>query len=142
TLEITESMLVDDLDKTLKLLNGLRQRNVSISIDDFGTGYSSLSYLYNLPVQTLKIDRTFTRPMDSSPKHGKIVQAIIQLAHQLGFATVTEGVESAQHVGLLRRFNCDFGQGYWFSRPQPVPEASRWLALHAPINTATRHSED
>lgn len=138
TLEITESMLIEDAVTTLSLLSSLRQRHIQLSIDDFGTGYSSLSYLYSLPLQTLKIDRTFIQQMDTSLKHRKIVQAIIQLAHQLEFATVAEGIENVHHLSLLKTFNCDFGQGYWFSKPQTASEATRWLSLNRSLPVSSR----
>lgn len=127
-LEITESMLIDDIQATLTVLHALRQRSIALSIDDFGTGYSSLSYLYQFPINHLKIDRSFVSQMQASPHHYKIVETIITLAHQLGFTAIAEGIETQADVNLLRNLGCDLGQGYWFSKPQPAQVIDRWLA--------------
>ncbi|PZV21787.1 MAG: PAS domain S-box protein [Leptolyngbya sp.] len=127
-LEITESMLIDNIDDTIMVLNGLRQRRISLSIDDFGTGYSSLSYLYRFPVNNLKIDQSFVSQMATSPSHEKIVHTIINLGRQLGFSAIAEGIETPQQVNTLKRLGCDLGQGYWFGKPRPAAEVSTWLS--------------
>jgi diguanylate cyclase (GGDEF)-like protein/PAS domain S-box-containing protein len=127
-LEITESMLIDDIQTTLAALHALRQRSIALSIDDFGTGYSSLSYLYQFPINHLKIDRSFVSQMQSSPHHHKLVETIITLAHQLGFTAIAEGIESEADVAILRSLACDLGQGYWFGKPQPADVIGQWLA--------------
>ncbi|WP_072016060.1 EAL domain-containing protein [Leptolyngbya sp. KIOST-1] len=127
-LEITESMLIDNIDDTIVVLNSLRQRGIALSIDDFGTGYSSLSYLYRFPINTLKIDRSFVSQMETSLSHERIVHTIINLGRQLGFRAIAEGIETAEQVNALKRMGCDCGQGYWFGKPQPAAEIERWLA--------------
>jgi EAL domain-containing protein (putative c-di-GMP-specific phosphodiesterase class I) len=127
-LEITESMLIDDIQATLVVLHALRQRSISLSIDDFGTGYSSLSYLYQFPINHLKIDRSFVSQMQTSPHHHKIVETIITLAHQLGFTAIAEGIEAEAEVNTLQQLHCDLGQGYYFSKPQPAAAIEQWLS--------------
>ena len=123
TLEITESMLVENIQATAALLMKLRERDVRISIDDFGTGYSSLSYLHELPVDTLKIDRSFImHAREGSENAGGIAETIVTLGHRLGLAVVAEGIEQPAQVAWLRQMGCDFGQGYWYSRPIPPAE--------------------
>ncbi|MGB3308553.1 MAG: EAL domain-containing protein [Nodosilinea sp.] len=126
-LEITESMLIDNIDDTIAVLNGLHQRGIALSIDDFGTGYSSLSYLYRFPITSLKIDRSFVSQMETSLSHETIVHTIINLGRQLGFRAIAEGIETSGQVNILKRLGCDYGQGYWFGRPQPVAEVDSWL---------------
>jgi diguanylate cyclase (GGDEF)-like protein/PAS domain S-box-containing protein len=126
-LEITESMLIDDIETTLAALHALRQRAIAISVDDFGTGYSSLSYLYQFPLNHLKIDRSFVSQMQTSPHHHKIVETIVTLAHQLGLKAIAEGIETQEQLSTLRRLSCDQGQGYWFGRPQPPSAIEAWL---------------
>jgi diguanylate cyclase (GGDEF)-like protein len=127
-LEITESMLIDNIDGTIRVLNGLRQRGIALSIDDFGTGYSSLSYLYRFPISSLKIDRSFVGQMNTSPSHETIVHTIINLGRQLGFRAIAEGIETPQQVSTLKRLGCDHGQGYWFGKPQAAVDIDTWLA--------------
>ncbi|PSN15401.1 PAS domain S-box protein [filamentous cyanobacterium CCT1] len=127
-LELTESMLIDNIDDTIAVLNSLRQRGIALSIDDFGTGYSSLSYLYRFPITSLKIDRSFVSQMETSLSHEKIVHTIINLGRQLGFRAIAEGIETSEQVSALKRLGCDYGQGYWFGRPQPAAEVDSWLA--------------
>ena len=127
-LEITESMLIDNIDDTIGVLNSLRQRGIALSIDDFGTGYSSLSYLHRFPITSLKIDQSFVSQMATSPRHEKIVHTIINLARQMGFRAIAEGIETPQQVATLRRLGCGYGQGYWFGRPQTKADIETWLA--------------
>lgn len=127
-LEITESMLIDNIDDTIRVLSGLRQRGIALSIDDFGTGYSSLSYLYRFPINNLKIDRSFVSQMEASPSHETIVHTIINLGRQLGFRAIAEGIETSQQVNTLKRLGCDYGQGYWFGKPQTAADIETWLA--------------
>jgi len=121
SLEITESVLLDDLDGTLRVLHELRELGVHLVIDDFGTGYSSLEYLKRLPVDALKIDRSFVAGLGSDDADGAIVRAVIELSHALGLTVVAEGVEEPAQLRELELFGCDFAQGFLFARPQ-APE--------------------
>ncbi len=116
-LEITESAIMDKDGSVTAILQQLRNRQIQLSIDDFGTGYSSLSYLNRLPVDTLKIDRSFINPIDNNPESLGLVPAIISIAHTLGMSAIAEGVETPQQLAKLRTLNCGFGQGYLFSKP-------------------------
>ncbi|MEO0988575.1 MAG: EAL domain-containing protein [Cyanobacteria bacterium J06639_14] len=117
TLEITESLLIQDIDKIIDLFMQLTQRKIQISIDDFGTGYSSLSYLHRLPVHSLKVDRSFVSQMESKTRNYKVVSTIVGLGQQLGLTTIAEGIEAPQQLSLVQKLGCQFGQGYLFSPP-------------------------
>jgi diguanylate cyclase (GGDEF)-like protein/PAS domain S-box-containing protein len=119
-LEITESLIMEDVKHSIASLQAIRAMGVSIAIDDFGTGFSSLSYLAKLPVDTLKIDRSFVIDMTAAPEGLALVSTIINLAHSLKLKVVAEGVETEEQSRLLRLLNCDEMQGYLFSRPVPV----------------------
>jgi diguanylate cyclase (GGDEF)-like protein/PAS domain S-box-containing protein len=127
TLEITESILIEDIETTTTLLQQLRGDGVRISIDDFGTGYSSLSYLYSLPVDALKIDQSFVSHMELGNKNHKIVQAIVSLSDQLGLAAIAEGIETEQQLQWLKDLRCELGQGYLFARPLDPETATQLL---------------
>jgi diguanylate cyclase (GGDEF)-like protein len=116
-LELTESVLMDNADSAVAKLSQLRTLGVQVYIDDFGTGYSSLSYLQRLPVDTLKIDRTFISQLGLQAESIEIVSAIITLARNLGMSVAAEGVETAEQAEGLRALDCEFGQGYYFHRP-------------------------
>ena len=115
TLEITESILMDGTDHSLRLLEYLQGMGVRIAIDDFGTGYSSLGYLKNFPIDELKMDRLFIGDIDCNPRDAAIAAAIVTLAHSLGMQVVAEGVETAAQLGILRANGCDLAQGFHFS---------------------------
>lgn len=117
TLEITESMLIENINKTIELLKQLKERHIQISIDDFGTGYSSLNYLHRLPADNLKIDRSFVGQMHQGNRNYQVVSTIIALSNQLGLAVVAEGIETPQQLQWLQDMGCEFGQGYFFSQP-------------------------
>ncbi len=117
TLELTEGTLISNTDHMLARLNQLKQRQIKISIDDFGTGYSSLSYLYRLPVDALKIDRSFVGQMEANNRNYQVVSTIITLSNQLGLAAVAEGIEVKQQCQWLQQMGCELGQGYLFARP-------------------------
>lgn len=127
-LEITEEMLIRSRDTVITTLHRLRSMGIQISLDDFGTGYSSLSYLHDLPVNTLKVDRSFVSSMDVNPQVGVITNAIINLAHALAMDVVAEGVETIQHVNALRSSRCERAQGFFFSRPVDASRAEALLA--------------
>jgi len=122
-LEITESMIMDNIELTHKQLSGLRELGVTIAIDDFGTGHSSLGYLKSLPLDILKIDRTFVMDIAEENNDQEIVSAIIAMAHKLNLKVVAEGVETPAHQIMLTQNGCDFGQGYLYSRPVPAADA-------------------
>jgi len=121
-LEVTENALMGNIANTLVLLRQIRALGVSLSIDDFGTGYSSLAYLKRLPLNTLKIDRSFILDIPTATADMEIVQAIIVMAHTLHLQVVTEGVESLEQYEFLERSGCDYIQGYLLSRPVPLDE--------------------
>jgi EAL domain-containing protein (putative c-di-GMP-specific phosphodiesterase class I) len=116
-LEITESVLVDNAEAALAILKQLQALGIQLAIDDFGTGYSSLSYLHRLPIDTLKIDRSFVNNVDSDPEKIEIICTIIALAWNLGMNVVAEGVETKKQMYQLQALKCEFGQGYFFSKP-------------------------
>lgn len=125
-LEVTETVMMENVEVALATLAQLKDRQLRISIDDFGTGYSSLSYLQRLPVDNLKIDQSFIAHMKPAGESLEIVRGIITLAHSLGKQVIAEGVETGEQLALLRSLECDYGQGYIFSEPIE-PEAARKL---------------
>ncbi len=126
-LEITESVILDNLQETAIILHELKGLGLNLAIDDFGTGYSSLSYLHQLPIDFLKIDRAFTNQMGEGGENQEIVRAILTLAQNLKMQTVAEGVETELQAQLLKNMGCDFGQGYLFSHPLTAGEATTLL---------------
>lgn len=126
-LEITESALMEDLDASIQTLRELQELGVRISIDDFGTGYSSLSHLRSLPVDILKIDRSFVMHADASQDDAQILSAIISMAHSLHLSVVAEGVETEAHQQLLQLHNCNEAQGYFYAKPMPADQVAAFL---------------
>jgi diguanylate cyclase (GGDEF)-like protein len=126
-LEITESLLMEDIERNIERLKMLRDLGVTIAIDDFGTGYSSLNYLARLPMDTLKVDRSFVVGMAQSSESKTIVSTIISLAHSLGLKVVAEGVETEEQLNLLRQLKCDEMQGFLLSRPVASAEIASFL---------------
>ena len=120
-IELTESVLMQDPDAAVTMLNRIKATGVSLSLDDFGTGYSSLAYLGRFPFDTLKIDRSFVQTMVTEPNSATIAMTIIDLAHRMRLSVVAEGVETVAQLGLLRKHGCDQIQGYLFSRPLAEP---------------------
>ncbi|HLB14080.1 MAG TPA: PAS domain S-box protein [Burkholderiales bacterium] len=129
--ELTESYLVQDPEHAIGLLRRLREAGVAISIDDFGTGYSSLAYLTRFPVSALKVDRQFVRGATAAGSDAAIVRAVIDMAHNLGFVVVAEGVETEAQVEFLRHHRCDQAQGFHFARPMPPDELAKLLRAAA-----------
>jgi len=127
-LEITESMLVDNLEETVAIMKALKAHGVQFSLDDFGTGYSSLAYLKRLPLDQLKMDRTFVRDILVSTTNGALAQAIISLARALGLLVIAEGVETDEQRAFLSQLGCDCYQGFLFSRAVPAPDFEALLA--------------
>ncbi len=141
-LEITESMLMENIDAILDTLHGLRDQGVRLAIDDFGTGYSSLAYLVRLPVQLLKIDRSFVICLEDDPHSAMLVRSILKLARDLGLETVAEGIEEAQLAEELHRLGCDKGQGFYFSRPLAAAELEAMLHRIAAGNVPSLSAPD
>jgi len=127
-LEITERTIIEDFDLAIALLTELREIGIKISIDDFGTGYSSLSYLKNLPVDTVKLDRSFVIGTSSDSRDAALVMAVITLAHNLGLRVIAEGIETESQRDFLRLLRCDEGQGFLLGRPAPA-EQLNWNNL-------------
>lgn len=130
-LEITESILMDDPEIVINCLNKLKTLGVKISIDDFGTGYSSLSYLRRLPLDKIKVDRSFVKDMES-PGGAAIVETIVHLGHRLDLLTIAEGIETVEQEAAMINMGCMEGQGYLFARPMPLEELSSLLLKHTP----------
>jgi EAL domain-containing protein (putative c-di-GMP-specific phosphodiesterase class I) len=122
TLEVTEGVLIEDVEAVVDTLRALRTLGVRIAIDDFGTGYSSLSYLRRLPADVVKIDRSFVQDLGSNGRSTTLVASIIELARSLHLEVVAEGVETAEQHAVLERLACSHAQGYLFGRPQPAPD--------------------
>jgi diguanylate cyclase (GGDEF)-like protein len=126
-LELTESMLMQNIGESIPQLERLRALGCHLAIDDFGTGYSSLSYLHRLPVDALKIDRSFVSSLDEEGNTRSLVQAIIMAAHSLGLITIAEGVERDGQYAILRELQCDAMQGYLFSPPRPAADVEKLM---------------
>jgi len=131
-LEITESAIMDDPVRAQQTLERLHAMGVDLSIDDFGTGYSSLAYLKRLPVDELKIDKSFVLNMENDVGNAKIVRSTIDLGHNMGLRVVAEGIESEAVWRLLAALGCDQGQGYFMSRAIPGEQMAAWMANWAP----------
>jgi diguanylate cyclase len=136
-LEITEEFLMADRDRARNILTRLRHNGIQISVDDFGTGYSSLSYLRDLPIDELKLDRSFVFPMADDARAAALVASTIDLAHSLGLRMVAEGVETDVAYNELARLGCDQAQGYHMSRPVPAAELERWLSTRRDSDALT-----
>ncbi|MEA2783765.1 MAG: hypothetical protein QOK29_5361, partial [Rhodospirillaceae bacterium] len=141
-LEITEDSLLGDRERARSILAHLRALGVRVAVDDFGTGYSSLAYLRELPIDELKLDRSFIAAMSDDPRSAAIVRSTIDLAHALGLRLVAEGVEDEATAGELALSGCDEAQGFFFSRPLPPAELEMWLDAHQTIPTQPDHGQD
>jgi diguanylate cyclase (GGDEF)-like protein len=131
-LELTETSVLADPPRAKEILQRLRDTGVSLAVDDFGTGYASLSYLSELPVDEIKIDRSFVMAMDREEQHARIVRSTIDLGRNLCLSVVAEGVESAEVWDRLAELGCDSAQGYFLARPLPAAELTAWLAERLP----------
>ncbi len=131
TLELTETMLLQDTAVTTRRMTGLRDLGVTLALDDFGTGYSSLSYLRRLPINILKMDKSFLDHVPGDPQDEAVVRAIVDLGNTLDLQLVAEGVETAEQAAALANLGCPFGQGYYFAPPRPFAEAIKLVALPA-----------
>src|SRR6185436_789337 len=127
-LELTESAVMQNADMAARLLKRLKDLGVQLSIDDFGTGYSSLGYLHRFPVNTLKIDRSFIGRIGEAAENIEIVRTIVSLAENMGMEVVAEGVETLAQLSQLRKLNCEYGQGYLFSRPVDAASIDSWIS--------------
>ncbi len=124
-IEITESIMIESMDKATECINEVRKMGIKIAIDDFGTGYSSLSYLNSFPANLLKIDKSFIDQLDTVDSAEQYVAAIISIGHILGFKVISEGVEDEKQIKTLRNIGCDFIQGFVWGRPLPIEEAEK-----------------
>jgi EAL domain-containing protein (putative c-di-GMP-specific phosphodiesterase class I) len=127
-IELTENILMSRLEGALSVLGELRHLGVQLAIDDFGTGYSSLSHLSTLPIDCLKIDRSFVSRLDQGSNEAAVVKSILLLGSSLGKAVVAEGIETDAQLAQLQDMGCELGQGYLLARPQPAADVS--LLLH------------
>ncbi|MEO0771466.1 MAG: GGDEF domain-containing phosphodiesterase, partial [Cyanobacteria bacterium J06649_4] len=126
-LELTESVVMDDVNASIEMLLQLKGLNLQLGIDDFGTGYSSLSYLHRFPIDTLKVDRSFVMEMEQSDGTAELVKTIISLGHNLGMNVVAEGIETQSQYEMLKGLRCEYGQGYFFAKPLTVDDAEELL---------------
>ncbi len=127
-LELTESVVMQDAEVSILTLTELKEMGLSLSIDDFGTGYSSLSYLKRLPIDKLKIDRSFVRDVNNDPDDAEIIRGIISMAHSLGLKVIAEGVETKAQMTFLRSKSCDYIQGYYIGYPVTAENIAPLLA--------------
>lgn len=133
-LELTESMMVDDVDVIVEKMRALRAAGIILSLDDFGTGYSSLSHLRQLPIHEIKIDRSFVQDAPQSKRNRILLKSIFDIARMLEFSVVAEGIETKEQLMLLQSFGCAIFQGYYFGRPVPLAEfQSRWVNEAPPL---------
>lgn len=137
TLEITENAIMTDPERALAAIRHLKESGVRLAIDDFGTGHSSLAYLKALPVDELKIDKSFVMQMADDSNDEVIVRSTIDLAHNLGLSVVAEGVESDLHLQTLRGLGCDIGQGFHIGRPLRIEEFHQWMENFNTISSGT-----
>ncbi|MEL6929864.1 MAG: EAL domain-containing protein [Cyanobacteria bacterium J06600_6] len=137
-LEITETLLIDNTANAERVFRQLQERKIQLAIDDFGTGYSSLSYLDRFPADTLKIDRSFVSRVNETNQTSTIVKATLELAHNLGFNVVAEGVETQQQADQLRDWGCEFAQGYFYAKPMGEAAAWQFLLNNLEIANATK----
>jgi len=133
SVEVTESVAMQDLERSARTLSSLRDLGITVSIDDFGTGYSSLSYLRRLPVDTVKLDRSFVRDIEENADDAAIATAVVAMAHSLKLGVVAEGVETQGQLAFLRGHGCDAIQGYLVSRPLPLTDLQALRARPGPL---------
>ena len=136
TIELTESAFINDPSGAKKLLDALKGLDTNLAMDDFGTGYSNLAYLQQLPIDVLKIDRSFVSEMLVNKDKRAIVRTVLSLARALGMKTTAEGVETVEISQLLRRLGCSFGQGYYYARPLPEDDAYAFLVANRAASTS------
>jgi len=132
-LEITESLFSRDMERMIEIMQEIKRLGVRFAVDDFGTGYSSLRYIDKLPLDTLKIDKSFIQRIDSRYEGGEIATAVVSLARSFGLESIAEGVETAEQLDALRSRGCDAIQGYYVSQPLPTEEFRTFIAAQEPI---------
>lgn len=137
-LEITETAVLRDLEKTRRSIMVLRELGCGVTLDDFGTGYASLSHLHALPLTRIKIDKSFVSDLQHNPVSHKIVKSLLTLSHDMQLACVVEGLESEAHLSILSELGATLGQGYLFAKPMPATDVAQWLATHS---GAHRHGD-
>jgi EAL domain-containing protein (putative c-di-GMP-specific phosphodiesterase class I) len=140
TLELTESVLMQDAEAATAMLVDLKRLGVRLAIDDFGTGYSSLNYLRRFPIDELKIDRSFVSSLDDGPTQSAVVLSILRLSETLHLETVAEGIEEPSQLAVLRDLGADLGQGYFFARPLDVDAVTALIKANAPLGESTSDS--
>jgi EAL domain-containing protein (putative c-di-GMP-specific phosphodiesterase class I) len=126
-LEITESIIMDDVNAAIATMDAIKNKGIYLAIDDFGTGYSSLAYLKRFPIDVLKVDRSFINDIPKDKTDMAITSAVIAMAHKLGMKVVAEGIETQEQLEFLRENKCDYGQGYLLSRPLTLPQLHHFL---------------
>ncbi len=127
TLELTEGIAIDNLDEAVRKFHELRDLGIRLSLDDFGTGYSSLSHLKRLPIDELKIDKSFVFDIEDDPQNALLIKAIIKIAHQFDLEVVAEGVESKEQLEFLKVEHCNIYQGYYYSKPIPLDQLKKLI---------------
>jgi EAL domain-containing protein (putative c-di-GMP-specific phosphodiesterase class I) len=132
-LELTESLMMQDVERTIQRLYELKGLSIQLAIDDFGTGYSSLAYLRRFPISVLKVDKSFIHRLGTGAQDDAIVRSIVTLASDLGMQVVAEGIETAEQLDALRVLSCTYGQGYYFSRPLPAHQAEAFVTSAAGV---------
>jgi EAL domain-containing protein (putative c-di-GMP-specific phosphodiesterase class I) len=140
-LEITESVVVENVEVASETCKQLRRLGVGLSIDDFGTGYSSLSSLHSFPISTLKIDGSFVSRMNGGNENTEIIRTIMSLAGNLGMDVIAEGVETLEQLTKLRTLGCEKGQGFFFSRPMPAADAEKLLMETTPLGPIPEYTD-
>jgi len=126
-IEVTESIIMDDIEKAVETMSRLKNLGVHVHIDDFGVGYSSLSYLHSFPVSALKVDKSFVSNMHVSPENREIIKTIVSLAKALNLKVIAEGVETLKQLAEMRELQCLYAQGYFFSKPMPAEDIQEWM---------------
>ena len=126
-IEITESVMIDSVERAKEIIEEVKALGIQIAIDDFGTGYSSLSYLHNFPANLLKVDKSFIDTIEEGESSRKYVESIISIGHVLGMEVISEGVEEEKQLAILKEIGCDYIQGFIWGRPMPSEEAEKLL---------------
>jgi len=140
-IEVTESLFIKEMSLVVDELSELRNAGIVIALDDFGTGYSSLSYLRTLPIDIIKIDRSFVQEIEESVEARDLIESILHIAKALNKTVIAEGVETHAQLNVLRRMGCDTMQGYLLSRPLPESELSTFMAEHEHTHWAYAESD-